>query len=416
MAKWRDIPSTNDWQTLCGVCTLPTDSAASALLDKITGQIASYHRLVKTDFGAVEERITQLIAIGQAAQNYLDLYARENDDPTNIKKSLSGSIDPWIRYLLNQSLKKARYLEAIKPFSQKYPSQKDLRAKLQARDVKRKMGKANKFLSLDGGTFLEREDPCHRDFEFRYNNMKLWTNPSSSLSNSLFFTYMQDSHESSFFLWLEDHPATVLTPAVSKDWDEIYRSKIKKIDYAPKDMITITVDKTAYQLVDTNASAPTPLETRKMKNLALKVGSPWGAAAFVWSKEDKNKFITHPHRAGKFHHSSLAKGKKVRCSGMWLVSNGKVLQINNSSGHYKPDSLQFYKLIRFLNKNHLLTEDTLIADMTRPPELKDENQLFAGVKSQYYRLAEYLKWAEELPDVKEYLAKKMEIPSSPIHE
>jgi hypothetical protein len=145
------------------------------------------------------------------------------------------------------------------------------------------------------------------------------------------------------------------------------------------------------------------LNSAKMRNLHWKMGSPYGSVAFIWEKNDENCFLTHSHFAGKYHHSSLNGGKSVRCAGMWLVKDGIVEMINNSSGHYRPTSLNYYQMIRFLYSKALINEETTICDMLRQVELADATQPFGGVESQYYPLKEYLPWAENLPEIIKYL-------------
>jgi hypothetical protein len=88
---------------------------------------------------------------------------------------------------------------------------------------------------------------------------------------------------------------------------------------------------------------------------------------------------------------------------MWTVKNGVVTSISNSSGHYRPSSVAFYKLIRFLVDKHLLSDKVRIRDMLQPEELMDPAQPLGGVKSPYVSLQEYAAWAESRAEVKIYL-------------
>ncbi|HHF7383394.1 TPA: hypothetical protein ACPSKF_003959, partial [Legionella anisa] len=145
------------------------------------------------------------------------------------------------------------------------------------------------------------------------------------------------------------------------------------------------------------------LNSRQMKNYSFKMGTAYGSTAFVWCKDNENQFLTHPHQAGKFHHSSLSTGKSVRCAGMWVVNNGIITHISNSSGHYRPSSLSFYLLIKFLESKQVINANTRVADLRKPDELVDPSRPFGSTKSQYVPLREYLDWAEQLPEVQEYL-------------
>lgn len=109
------------------------------------------------------------------------------------------------------------------------------------------------------------------------------------------------------------------------------------------------------------------LNSRQMKNYSFKMGAAYGSAAFVWCKDNENQFLTHPHQAGKFHHSSLSAGKSVRCAGQVIHDNTKV------------------------------------ADLRKPNEAVNPDQPFGSTKSLYIPLREYLDWAEQLPEIQEYL-------------
>lgn len=49
-------------------------------------------------------------------------------------------------------------------------------------------------------------------------------------------------------------------------------------------------------------------------------------------------FVSNYPVIGEFHHSSFLSGGKVAAAGEVEVINGKILSINNRSGHYKPKS------------------------------------------------------------------------------
>ncbi|HHT0593904.1 TPA: hypothetical protein ACTXXA_002798 [Legionella anisa] len=138
---------------------------------------------------------------------------------------------------------------------------------------------------------------------------------------------------------------------MSDNWNEAYRTKVTSVDYELRDKVQVKIDNKKLKIIPQDSLAEAPLlNTARLKNISFKMGMPYGGAAFVWDKFDDNLFHVHPHKAGIYHHSSLFQGRKVRCAGMWLVKDGMVAMISNSSGHYKPDTLHFYQLIRFLHE------------------------------------------------------------------
>ncbi|MEQ9309851.1 MAG: hypothetical protein RLN90_10380 [Balneolaceae bacterium] len=61
-----------------------------------------------------------------------------------------------------------------------------------------------------------------------------------------------------------------------------------------------------------------------------------GKAIYVMDKEGRIYASNYPV-IGEFHHSSFLAGEPVAAAGEIEVKNGKILYINNESGHYKPE-------------------------------------------------------------------------------
>lgn len=59
-----------------------------------------------------------------------------------------------------------------------------------------------------------------------------------------------------------------------------------------------------------------------------------GKAIFVMDAD--GKLYVAKHKAGRIHHSTLYAGKEVLGAGEVIATNGKLIQITNKSGHYKP--------------------------------------------------------------------------------
>lgn len=61
------------------------------------------------------------------------------------------------------------------------------------------------------------------------------------------------------------------------------------------------------------------------------------AKAIFVMDADGNIYASLIHRAGSFHHSSFLAGAPVAGAGEIVVDNGRLVMINNASGHYLPD-------------------------------------------------------------------------------
>eukprot|EP00966_Prymnesium_polylepis_P023584 542990-Prymnesium_polylepis.1 len=85
-----------------------------------------------------------------------------------------------------------------------------------------------------------------------------------------------------------------------------------------------------------------------------------GYAIFVWrepTEDDKGGLYAADHKRDEFHHSSFYAGAVVDCAGELKVdipADGstieKLLEINNKSGHYKPEERQMLAFLTFLHR------------------------------------------------------------------
>lgn len=67
-----------------------------------------------------------------------------------------------------------------------------------------------------------------------------------------------------------------------------------------------------------------------------------------------------PHIEGQLHHSTFKSGEDVMCAGLIGIKEGKVSNITNNSGHYKPSLNNMIYAINLFNKMDLFNEDAKI--------------------------------------------------------
>jgi hypothetical protein len=80
----------------------------------------------------------------------------------------------------------------------------------------------------------------------------------------------------------------------------------------------------------------------------------------IWVMGANNEFYTHLVKIGRFHHSSLAGGSNVEAAGEWAVRNGKIAEIDGTTGHYKVPETGFVKAIQQLSSKGALQADTKV--------------------------------------------------------
>ncbi len=429
MAMWQDVYSLEDWYNILKNCQQHDAPKVKELIGKLSTLLEEYHSISKANLKNIPKRQGKLAQIVEAAQEYKnhlgdEFISKDQEKKTDdlisfgpwqsaTKKpqkdtSLKGSIDPWIHGVQQRARKKINYLDKLTEYYQnakpKYVNKKLLLKTL--KDQEKNHGK-NKFFSLSSGTLLEKQDPVHRPIEFMLDDLKNKRNSAEYPMNFAFYQWVENKTKIPFFLWLEKHPISTTTKDISNNWRGSFKTKMGPVDYDSPDIVSVRIKKAGEnaRLMGKKSKSGDVFElnTKLLDDFVLKIGCPEGATAFIWDAKNKNRFYTHVHEAGKCHHSTMTSGKKVRCAGMWLVEQGKITYIDNSSGHYKPTSLSFYNLIRFLHNKNLFDPDVRIADLHRPAKLKNENNFFGGFENRYTTLKSYLEWVENLPAVKKYL-------------
>lgn len=69
-----------------------------------------------------------------------------------------------------------------------------------------------------------------------------------------------------------------------------------------------------------------------------------GYAAYVITA-DGTLYLNDQHQKNCFSHASFTNGEPVVCAGMIKIVDGKIMDINNISGHYRPDLSNFLQAI-----------------------------------------------------------------------
>jgi hypothetical protein len=90
---------------------------------------------------------------------------------------------------------------------------------------------------------------------------------------------------------------------------------------------------------------PGSFDTRNMASLQ---GAGRGYGIYVMSPD--NRFYSGSHKVGLFHHSSFLAGMPVAGAGEWKVTNGKLEEITNKSGHYRPGPVQMINTLKELRR------------------------------------------------------------------
>lgn len=77
---------------------------------------------------------------------------------------------------------------------------------------------------------------------------------------------------------------------------------------------------------------------------------------FVISSDGKMYSLSSV-RMFSFHHSSPVSGEPVIFAGNAKFMNGKIIRIDNNSGHYRPNEVHFFNALIYLKALHVLSEN-----------------------------------------------------------
>lgn len=88
---------------------------------------------------------------------------------------------------------------------------------------------------------------------------------------------------------------------------------------------------------------------------------PNGLFLYIVSPRGELYLIKEPAEIDIFQrHSSLREGREVLCAGKMRVKEGKIISMDNASGHYKPDTRHLHLVVIYLYQQGILTRDCAI--------------------------------------------------------
>lgn len=175
------------------------------------------------------------------------------------------------------------------------------------------MPNRNSKLALTEEYWLEKIDPKHRSLDYLKKNHDKWKNSGKY-------------KEVDFISWLDGQEEKKTVESGGIDYLSIVESK-KLYTVNFKDGL----------ICDSNN---VPIDTTKL------IGKCPGFAAYIITLD--GELLITEHIKGKFQHSSFTGAEKIQCAGMIKIEKGKIVEINNISGHYRPQILAIAKAIQYI--------------------------------------------------------------------
>ncbi|MBK2356867.1 glycogen/starch synthase [Francisella hispaniensis] len=141
-----------------------------------------------------------------------------------------------------------------------------------------------------------------------------------------------------------------------------------------------------YENIDKNSI----IYNAENKKIVSEIG---GSGMFIWVLDiDGNFYIDNGKNGNKLCHAFICKNKNqipkpIVCAGDIKIESGKIVYIDNRSGHYKPTLDQFLLALKYLDKIGILNENVKIKEETYNLDITIEqirNIDVNKIKSLYY--------------------------------
>ncbi|WP_319525610.1 hypothetical protein [uncultured Desulfosarcina sp.] len=395
---WQDIISLANWRRLTE--QFEHGSVASAArkkrwyqksytlprnIEALDRQIEHYHRLDKRSPDTLKMRAGMLRMIGAQSNSFL--VENRIQDKNTIKQSSAPdeyaaykkSLDYIVEKIGRRALRKAAYIEKlVEHIGQQdlgFTTKQNLFEYLKS---KAEVSFTSNFVGLGAHVVMERVDPWHRPIE---NNIDAdRQNPVGKAEGNeisvAFGRWAAAQTDAPFFVWLEGHG---ICTGIYEDQgllEAIDHGSIQQLSgtvkYGQSSTLATAIENGTlyvYSMQADNTLQKTSFDTQAAKGASAKSDElqkfgnhPYPVYAYAWSRD--GVIFTNIHQTGQIHHSSLLSGKKVQCSGMIAVENGKVRSVDNNSGHYQPQFRHLKNFVRFLQANNVFAPNARVREET----------------------------------------------------
>lgn len=92
-----------------------------------------------------------------------------------------------------------------------------------------------------------------------------------------------------------------------------------------------------------------------------------GKKRYIFVMDTEGNLFVHEDNQSKdgkrIGHPAFTRGKAVACAGEISVQNGKITEISNASGHYRPGGYSLHRVVEALHGRNVLAKDCLIEDI-----------------------------------------------------
>jgi hypothetical protein len=290
----------------------------------LSNLILKYHSVLKTDFNLLTDRIQLLKQIASLAQKKLrDLYSQHGVQNTKLFHAL---------YLVFQtSMNKRQYLSQLTQLPIELNKHFHTTSQSEFSHLLSYATK-NGYLS----EIFEHLDPAHRYGYILLDFEKQFTKEVSKPSLDVIPKEQMPTHVQNFFMWLENQNLVN-----ANYWDYDYRH--------PEQRQVIFHNEMAYTQQLDELEKAISIEGRKYYPVWNKDHTTEGRGfEYHYNIDETGNLIIR--RNGP--HSTVNEGRTSLSAGMITFRNGKILSIDNNSGHYRPTKQNLENAVKKLKEKY----------------------------------------------------------------
>lgn len=402
---WQDIIGIQAWENVLNTylqgtmafggrqktrfswATLKRSRVLPDYMESLTRQIRQYHGIEKRSVDNLPMRAGLLRMIAANCKTFM---AKNNIKGKNaVKANMGGagpqydaykqSLDYAVSKIGRRAKRKADYIETLREHianaDRGFTNKQNLFEYLKQKEERAFPGP---LVGLASSVVMERVDPWHRPIGAVIKPTR--RQPVGGTANTseisvAFARWAQAASQAPFFVWLEGHGICTgdytEDPALETGLAQGRYEKLGgTVTYNHADACTVAPLNSQlwiYRLTPQHILVKTAFDTSDAKGNSTKSDQLFNqgrlaapAYAYVWSRD--GVIFANMHRTAFVHHSSMESGKKVKCSGMIAVKNGKIHHVDNNSGHYQPGSHHLLNFVRWLNKQGVFDANARIRD------------------------------------------------------
>ncbi len=347
---WLDLPAEDDIKPKVHFA-LNTCPELFEKLDELLRMIKAYHEVSKVEIDLFETRRVQLHSIQE--------FIHEHFPNVEIKKAFAKKGYAFVQSLENIASRKRDYLGKLIEYYKANDSYRNNPEKL-FKAVLEKRHECADLKGLRAEYLMESVDPLHRNFLFtEFDNDKVTAGNSSQ--TVAFGEWYRSGMNVPFFAYLEGTKHCQV--GSDNDQNVVYQGERESQLESAQIFVAWFSDSGIVTVDLSEAEVPTskkfdcqdyPFQGSK--------GADTKSLAYVWT-EEKLIFLGNHGQifdAGKLQHSSLASGGRVRCAGMMSGKGGKVVYVDNNSGHFAPTSSHLRNFVRELSDQRAFDETCVV--------------------------------------------------------